>query len=133
MKILISVLILAVFAYGGWELWQYWDRVQQGQDDLSKQAAVPQSGDQLSGMPNGMQASYDAAVKAGPAAVKNWLQHYGQSVQDPRRAWIELDYMISIAHDQPAEARKIFAEIKARVPESSSVYPRIKQLEPTYQ
>jgi hypothetical protein len=129
----IGVLIIVLAIFGVWELWSYWDQINQDKDLAQKKAVATRViGDQLAGMPNGMEPTYQAAVKGGPAAVKNWLRRYVQSVQDPRRAWIELDYMVAIARDEPAEARKIFAEVKNRTPETSPVYGRIKELEHTY-
>ena len=37
-----------------------------------------------------------------------------------RRAWIELDYCVLIARSNPAEARKIFAEVKERFTKSTA-------------
>jgi hypothetical protein len=54
-------------------------------------------------------------------------------VQDPRKAWIELDYCIAVAREDPAEAKRAFASVKNRTPQSSPVWPRIKQLEKTYE
>src|SRR5689334_4970645 len=114
----IGVLIIVLAIAGVWELWSYWDQINQDKDLAAKKAvAAKVNGDQLAGMPGGMESTYQAAMKGGPAAVKAWLKRYLQSVQDPRRAWIELDYMVSIARDEPAEARKIFAEVKNRTPE----------------
>jgi hypothetical protein len=129
----IGVLIIILAIAGVWELWSYWDKISQDKDLAQKQAVATRVvGDQLDGMPKGLESTYSAAVKSGPAAVKTWLKRNIQSVQDPRRAWIELDYMVSIARDEPAEARKIFAEVKNRTPETSPVYGRIKELDYTY-
>ena len=40
---------------------------------------------------------------------------------------------ILFGKDNPAEAKRLFAAIKERTPASSPVYPRIKQLERTYE
>jgi hypothetical protein len=134
MSKIIGVLILILLAAGVWELWSYYDKVNHDRDLAQKEAAaktvVPE---QLEGMPAALEPSYQAAQKAGPAAMKEWLRRYGPMLQDPRRAWIELEYMISISHDDPAEAKKIFAAVKGRTPENSPVYSRIKQLEKTYE
>ena len=61
--------------------------------------------------------------------MKNWLKTHSQSVEDPRKAWIELDYCVAVAREDPAEARRVFATVKERTPPSSPVWPRIKQLE----
>jgi hypothetical protein len=89
--------------------------------------------EQLPGMPPELDGGYRAVAGRGPAALRNWLRMYGQSVQDPRRAWIELDYMVAISKEDPSEARRIFADVKGRTPEDSPIYPRIKQLQKTYE
>jgi hypothetical protein len=65
--------------------------------------------------------------------LKNWLKTYGQSVEDPRKAWIELDYCVAIARQDPAEAKRVFAQVKERISPSSLVWPRMKQLEKAYE
>ena len=47
--------------------------------------------------------------------MRNWLKTYGQSVEDPRKAWIELDYCVAVAREDPAEARRVFAAVKERI------------------
>jgi hypothetical protein len=133
-KGLISAVIIIAVLYGAWELWLYWDQVSHDRDlAVQKEADANHiSEDQLPGMPKQMAASYKAAKEAGPAAVERWLKTYKEMVADPRRAWIELDYMMSISHDRPGDARRIFAEVASRVHEGSPVYNRVKQLEPTY-
>jgi hypothetical protein len=54
-------------------------------------------------------------------------------IQDPRKAWIELDYCVVLARENPKEARRIFDQVKQRIRPDSPVYPRIKQLEPTFE
>jgi len=41
--------------------------------------------------------------------------------------------MVLIARMDPVEAKKIFADIKDRIPTNSPIYPRIRQLEKTYE
>ena len=84
-------------------------------------------------MPQQLQASLQAAQKQGASALRGWLKSYAKIVQDPRKAWIELDYCVLIAREDPAEAKRIFAGVKERTPATSPVFPRIKQLEKTYE
>jgi len=44
-----------------------------------------------------------------------------------------LDYVLVAAPGDPAEARRVFAQVKARLTPRSPVYPRMKQLEKTYE
>jgi len=61
------------------------------------------------------------------------LKSVGARVDDPRKAWIELDYVVGIAKDDPQKRKRIFADVKGRTPTTSPVYARIKTLEKTYE
>ena len=131
---LISILIIVVVLYGCWHLFLYWEDVKNQKETQKKEAAAAQvNGDQLPGMPYALDRSLEAAKKDGAAGLRKWLKTYGPSIQDPRKAWIELDYVVAVARDDPNEARRVFGQVKERTPATSPVYPRIKQLEKTYQ
>jgi hypothetical protein len=131
---LIAVLILLVVVFGGWELFFYWEKVKNEQEVQQKHAAAAVvTEDQLSGLPQPMESSLKAAEAQGAVGLGNWLKTYGRVVQDPRKAWIELDYCLLISKDNPSEARRLFAEVKNRTPESSPIWPRIKKLENAYE
>ena len=132
LKGVISAVVVILVLYGAWEIWLYWDQVSHDRDLAAKQAAIQVNEESLAGMPNNLEKSYQAARAQGISPWRNWMRQHLQMVADPRRAWIELDFMVAIARDEPAEARKIFAEVKSRTPESSPVYGRVKQLENTY-
>jgi len=80
-----------------------------------------------------MEPSLQAAKSQGAAGLRNWLKTYGPTVKDPRKAWIELDYCVMVARDDPAEARRVFRSVRERTGPTSPVWPRIKQLAPTYE
>jgi hypothetical protein len=134
MKIVISIAILVAVLFGGYSVWEYWDKVSHDRDVAEKQAAaqkvVPE---QLSGMPSGLEPTYQAAQKNGATGIRNWLKMYGAKTQDPRKAWIELDYAVAISHDDPVEAKKVYAEVKNRIPSDSPVSGRVKELERAFQ
>ncbi len=130
---LISILIILVVLFCGWQLYSYWEKVEAQKEDDRKQAAPVVVGEQLPGMPYQYENSYQAAQRQGSAAIKTWLDTYGSKVDDPRKAWIQLDYCVMIARDNTEEAKRIFAEVKARTKPSSPVYPRVKQLARTYE
>ena len=131
---LITAFIIVVFLFGAYALFQYWEQVSNEKEAAQKQAASAITrGEQLPGMPSyQMEESFQAAQKT-PATFKAWLKTYGASVQDPRKAWIELDYCIVISRENPSEARRIFAEVKARTPQTSPVWPRIQQMARAYE
>src|SRR5215471_18061360 len=112
---LIVIFIIVVVLYGGWELFLYWDRVKNEEQTAQKQAAAAiVSGDQLPGVPYTMEPSLRAAEQQGPVALKNWLKTYDHVIADPRKAWLELDYCVEIAKEDPTEARRTFADVKKR-------------------
>ena len=132
-KLIAAVMILAVL-YGGWELFFYWEKVKNEQETQKKQAAssvIDPEG--LSGLPQPLQPTFRAAEAQGAPGLRNFLKNYGRSVQDPRKAWIELDLCLLIAREDPAEARRIFEEVKKRTPETSPIWPRIKKLENAFE
>lgn len=131
---LIAALIVVAMVYLGAELFFYWEKIENEQEVRQKQAAAAVvSGDQLSGLPQSLESSLRAAQAQGAEGLGNWLKAYGRAVQDPRKAWIQLDYCLLISKDDPSEARRLFAEVKNRTPETSPVWPRIKKLENAYE
>jgi len=135
MKLVIAAVVIILVLVGAFKVWEYWDKVSHDKDISEKEAAarLQVTPENLQGMPNGLETTYVAAQKNGATGVRNWLKAYGAKVQDPRKAWIELDYAVMIAREDPIEAKKIFADVKSRTEETSPVYPRIKQLEKTFQ
>jgi hypothetical protein len=130
---LIAVFIIIVALFGGYHLFLYWERVKNEEETKKKQAvAAAVQGENLSGLPPGLEPSLKAAQQNSPAAFRKWLKTYDKALQDPRKAWIELDYCVAIAREDPSEARRVFAEVKKRTPPSSPVWPRVKSLEKTY-
>ncbi len=130
----IAIAIIALVLFGVWQLFFYYERIKNEEEDQKKQAAaavvVPE---QLPGMPYELEPALKAAENLGAPGLKNWLKVYGPRLQDPRKAWIELDYCVLVSKSDPSEARRVFAEVKKRTPQSSPVWPRIKQLERTYE
>src|ERR1017187_9806307 len=130
----IAVLLIVVAIYGGWELFLYWDKVKNEEETKQKQdTAAMVVGDQLPGLPYQLEQSLQTARTKGAAGLKNWLKTHSQSVEDPRKAWIELDYCVAIARQDPAEAKRVFTQVKERISPSSPVWPRMKQLEKAYE
>ena len=133
-KVLIAIVIIAVVALGGYQLFEYWDKVQNEKLEEQKQAASSVvNPDSLAGLPESWRTSLNNAEQQGSAALGAWLKTYGAKVQDPRKAWIELDYVVMITRDNPQEAKRIFGEVKDRVLPTSPVWPRIHDLEKSYQ
>jgi hypothetical protein len=130
MKPFIVIFIVIGVAFGGWKIWEYW-KVKEAEEMRQNNPQV--SPKQLSGLPYQLEDSLAKAQAGGAQTLKAWLDAYGKSVQDPRLASIQLDYVLLIGREDPAEARRVFADVKKRTGPNSPVYPRVKQLETTYQ
>jgi hypothetical protein len=131
---LIAVVLIVAACWGVWELFLYWEKVKnEKEDEQKKEAAALVVGDSLPGLPYQLDQSLRDAKAKGPAAFGAWLKAHAASVEDPRKAWIQLDYCVAITREDPAEARRVFADVKGRVGPNSPVYPRVKQLERSYE
>ena len=138
MRQIIGILLIIAAIWGCKELYNYWETVKARKEVEDRGGAppptdVPAAPAVLPGLPANLEASLQTAQKQGAAGLKNWLKLYRPYVSDPRLAAIELDYIVLISSSNPQEARQLFAAIKQRTPTNSPVYPRVKQLEKTYQ
>jgi hypothetical protein len=134
MSKVIGAFIVIVVLFGCWHLFLYWEKVRDEKEIRQRQEARSVvSGEQLSGLPDRLASSLENAKKQGAAGLRTWLKNYGSMVQDPRKAWIELDYCVLVSREDLPEARRVYAEVKARTPETSPVYPRVKDLQKVYQ
>jgi hypothetical protein len=130
---LIAIFVIVLVLFGGWQFFLYWERVKNEDESKRKQeVAATVSCDQLPGVPDKLVASLQNASKSA-SGLKNWLKINDRFIQDPRKACIELDYCVLLSHEDLPEARRVFATVKQRVPPSSPVWPRIQQLDQTYQ
>jgi type II secretory pathway pseudopilin PulG len=131
----IGIVVIVLFLFGVYHIVMYYDKIQNEKESDAKQAAATRvDGYSLRGMPTPqLEKSLRAAEQQGAAGLGRWLKAYGADVEDPRKAWIELDYCVLVARDSPAEAKRIFAEVKARTAPSSPLWPRIKELSKTYE
>ena len=135
MKALIAITIIVAAAMGGWEIYSYWLDVKDKERQKRKTAIVEQqaAASQFTGMVAELEPILETSRQKGATGLRAFLDQYGKTIADPRLASIELDYVILVANDNPAEAKRIFARVKQRVSSASPIYPRIKQLEKTYE
>jgi len=84
-----------IFSYIG-------DKVK-NEEETAKKQAVASAVDprQLPGVPQNLEPTLEAAQKLGAVGLRNWLKAYDRMIQDPRRAWIELDYCVLVAGRTP--------------------------------
>ncbi len=136
MKALIGILVVLAVIFLGWRMYDYWVGVDTEREARERaKLPPPVVPERLEGLPSQLEPSLQEAQKKGAAGLKSWLDQYKRSplVKDPRLAWIELDYVVGVAAENPIEAKRVFSEVKKRTPPESPVYPRIKELEKTYE
>lgn len=132
-KLIAAAIIVAVL-FGAYELVNYYEEVKDEKAAKEQEAAEKMvAGNRLPGMPYELQESLAAAQEAGPRQFGAWLAQYGHLIQDPRLAWIELDYVSAIYRDNPAEAKRVFAAVKNRTSSSSPVYQRVQEMAKSYE
>lgn len=134
MKVLISILIVAAFVFCGYKLFTYYQQVEaESQAKQKIETGANIHGENLEGLPGQLYTSLDAAEKRGATGLRDWLKVYGAQVQDPRKAWIELDSSVALLRTDPNDAKRTFKAVKDRTSTNSLVYPRIRQLEKTFE
>lgn len=142
MKALITIFIILVAVYGFMELVGFYDRstkrTNRSSDEEWNQAATvptgnaPITGSSLSGLPPTLEGSLAQAQQEGVEVFGKWLKTWHKQIQDPRLAWIELDYVVLLNLKSHREARERFQEVKARVGPGSPVLDRIAKLDSAY-
>jgi hypothetical protein len=88
----------------------------------------------LAGMDRGLEQLYKDAQAKGLPGLRDFLQSYRNTtyLTDPKLAWIELDYVVLQAARDPADARKVFQQVRSRLQPGSPVYWRMKDLEGSF-
>jgi len=135
MKVVLSILIIAAVCFGGWKIWDYWAKVREHEAvGLKEESTVELSPQSIPGLPYQLEPKLEEAKKR-PQTFKQFIDAWKNSpeVKDPRLAWIELDYVTVIASTDPIEAKRIFLDVKKRIPTNSVIYPRIRSLSKSYE
>lgn len=136
MKALIAIFIALVGVYLFMELVGFYRRTagpDGGQSIEITQTPSTSTGETLPGLPSYLEPSLAQAQQEGPEALGKWLKAWGKQVQDPRLAWIELDYVVLLNLKDHQAARERFLEVKARTPPGSPVHDRILKLDAAYE
>jgi hypothetical protein len=131
MKLIISVLIIIGVYMGIRSVFREYkkEEARQNKQDAPQPAAPA---DALTGMPANFDPSLQAAQAQGAPALKAWLDRYRPYLHDPKLGAIELDYALLISRTDPAEAKRVFAQVKQRTPANSPLNDRVKRLDSTF-
>lgn len=130
-KLLLVLLVVSV-VYGVYRISVLYNR-SSIEEHARESPAVAQAEETLPTLTPQLEASLSTATAAGPAAMKEWLTQYSRFAPEPRLASIQLDYAQMLVRSNPAEARRIYAAVKARTPAGSPLAPRVAKLSRTFE
>jgi hypothetical protein len=136
MKALISILVILVVCVGGYKLFDYWAKTS-ADEEVNKKA---EDGSdirefELPGLPYQLEPKLAAARQKGGAGLREFLETYGKAPKflDPRKAWIELDYVVAISGSDPVDAKRVFLDVKGRIRTNAPIYRRIRAMSKTFE
>ena len=132
MKVLITLLLAFAVWWAGKTIYGQYKSKEKQEMEAAQREKSGAGADGLTGLPAAYATSLQTAQSQGPAALKTWLDRYRPYVRDPKLADIELDYAMMVARQNPAEGKRVYQAVKARTPQSSPVYPKVKRLEATF-
>jgi len=133
MRQFLGIVLICMAVLAGRGFYRHFTHFMGEQLPPAQSQATNNPGAVLPGMPASLESSFAAAEAQGPKTLRRWLDYYGMNIADPRRAAIELDYVVMVSGQDMAEARRVFAAVKARTPTNSPVHARIKRLEQAYE
>jgi hypothetical protein len=132
-KFVVGLIIVVGLSLGAWQIYQYLETSQEKTPLATAAAPAQITGDQLAGLPPSLEGALQTAEQNGATALREFLAAHGKAIQDPRRAWIELDYVVLVGANDPGEARRVFVKVKGRLAPGSPAYNRMQQLAKTYE
>ncbi|MEY4388273.1 MAG: hypothetical protein RLY20_3556 [Verrucomicrobiota bacterium] len=131
---LISIFVILVVLFCGWKLVGYYQKVTEENEKQAKQeSGADFRPENLTGMNWNLQPSLEAATKNGGTAMRDWLKTFGGQIQDPKKAWVEMDCSLALLRTDPNDAKRIFKGVKDRTATNSPIYFRVRQLEKTFE
>lgn len=130
MKTLITIVIIGAAIWGLSQLIHFYQKSTVNSIDHQKTsvAVVSNPDDELPSLPPAMEASLKQAMAGGTSAMKEWFEANGAFLRDPRKAAIQLDYAQLLSRSDPAGAKRLYLEVKARNPTGAAVNGRLQRL-----
>jgi hypothetical protein len=135
-KFVLLFLLVATVGFGVYRISLIYRSIptdEQARGNARETATPVVSDESLPGLSPPLEASLANATQAGPQALRQWLNQNGAWVPEPRLSAIQLDYAQLLVRTNPAEARRIYAAVKARTPANSPLASRLKQLSRTFE
>ena len=134
MKNLIGLALIVGVLFGAYKLWELYDQQSATKQLVEKDTRHQEFGQHLQGLDQRLEQVFREAHGKGPIALKAFLTDYRNTafLQDPRLAWMEVDYALMLVNKDAKQARAAFDEVRNRIPPNSPVMPRIKELEQAF-
>lgn len=136
MKFVLLFLLVATVAFGVYRISLIYRSIptdEQARGNVRENATPMVVDESLPSLSPPLEASLAIATQAGPQALRQWLNQNGAWVPEPRLSAIQLDYAQMLVRSNPAEARRVYAAVKARTPANSPLASRLKQLSRTFE
>ena len=136
MKFVLLFLLVATVAFGVYRISLIYRSIptdEQARGNARENATPMVVDESLPSLSPPLEASLAIATQAGPQALRQWLNQNGAWVPEPRLSAIQLDYAQMLVRSNPAEARRVYAAVKARTPANSPLASRLKQLSRTFE
>jgi len=135
-KFVLLFLLVATVAFGVYRISLIYRSIptdEQARGNARENATPMVVDESLPSLSPPLEASLASATQAGPQALRQWLNQNGAWVPEPRLSAIQLDYAQMLVRSNPAEARRVYAAVKARTPANSPLASRLKQLSRTFE
>ena len=136
MKFVLLFLLVATVGFGVYRISLIYRSIptdEQARGNARENATPMVVDESLPSLSPPLEASLAIATQAGPQAIRQWLNQNGAWVPEPRLSAIQLDYAQMLVRSNPAEARRVYAAVKARTPANSPLTLRLKQLSRTFE
>lgn len=131
LKQILTVIFIAIAIYVGIKCSNYFQR--RMQEAQQKAEGPPRyAPGKLPGLAAELEPAYEDAKKRGLEGLREFLGRHRSEIEDPRLADIQMDYAVLAGRTNPAEARRVLADIRPRLAATSRAYKRFEQLEKVY-
>jgi len=131
LKQFLTLILIVIAVYVGIKFSAYFQkRLQEAQQQVEGPPRYAPG--KLPGLPAELEPAYEEAKKRGLDGVRDFLRQHRQEIEDPRLADIQMDYVVLAGRNNPAEARRVLADICQRLATNSPAYKRLRQLQQVY-
>ena len=131
LKQILTVIFIAIAVYVGIKFSAYFQKRLQEAEQKTEGPPLYAPG-KLPGLPAELEPAYEEAKAHGLDGLREFLRQHRPEIEDPRLADIQMDYVVLVGRDNPAEARRVLDDIRQRLGPTSSAYKRFQQLQQVY-